>query len=235
MSAVTRFRIANFAMTQYMAGGHYLKGARGAIPGGGPVLGREVFLKEDADWDTLRVHTAANSLQTCYGRWSKAGGYLFQVGSTQLSALKKYVAENSGKTMSAWPAFEKAGLFPRRLSGKESAIALGDDCRDKRHYDCIGFIYYVLHTILPGVPWENFSIKNYAQSGTYWKFLGKLDDAALEYGDIVTRLDTSPQHIGIISYGNKVIHASMESKGMGMVSYAKGDWHGVSRVKAEYM
>ena len=235
MSAVKRFYIANLAMGQAMIGGHYLKGARGAFPGAGAVVGRSVDLKEDSVWDTLRVHTGANSLQTCYGRWSKAGGYLFQVGSTQLSNLKKYVADNKGKPMSSWPHFEKPNMFPRRLKGSDSAIALGEDCRNKRHFDCIGFIYWVLHEAAPSVGWENFGIESYAKNGTYWDFLGQISASDLKYGDIVTRLTSSPKHIGVISIGNKVVHAAMESKGVVSESYSSSSWHGVTRIKDAYL
>ena len=81
MSDVRRFMIATMVMNQGLLGAHYLKGARGGIPGEGPSVGREVFLKQDSKWDTLRVNTGTNTLQNCYGRWKTVHGFLFQVGS----------------------------------------------------------------------------------------------------------------------------------------------------------
>jgi hypothetical protein len=232
MSDAKRFQIANLAMTQVMAGGHYLEGARGAVPGT-THLERTVTLKDDPLWDTLRVHAAANSLQTCYGRWHAAGGYLFQPGSTQLAKLKEYVAANKSKAMSSWPHFEKTGMFPRRLGAAGSSIALGDDCRGKRHFDCIGFIYWVLHEIAPAGPWKNFGIANYARTeSTYWDHLGPLTFTGLKYGDIVTRPAQSPHHIGFISLNNKVVHAKMEGSGVVMEDYSTTAWPGgVSRIR----
>lgn len=235
MSDAKRFQIANLAMTQVTSFGHYLKGARGGIPGGPAVLGRSVSLKHDPSWPGLRVNTAVNTLQTCYGRWSVRGGYLFALGTAKLEKLKEYVAKWESKPGSSWPHFEDAGMFPRRLGGPGSSIALGEDCRDKRHFDCIGFIYWVLHEIVPSGKWMNYGIANYAKSGAYWDHLGKLGAGDVKHGDIVTRPATSPTHIGFISFGNKVVHAWMESKGVVMENYAPGDWGGVVRIKDAHL
>lgn len=232
--------IATLAMGQGLMGAHYLKGARGGIPGEGPAVGREVRLKEDSKWDTLRVHTGTNSLQNCYGRWKTVNGFLFQVGSSELARLKDYVADNKGTPMDSWPFFPDpptfgAQLFPRRLGGAGSGIAAAEDCRGKRHFDCIGFIYWVLHEISPTVEWENHSISNYEQGFKQVEKMGRLQADELKHGDIVTRTDSSPKHIGFISFGNKVVHASMESIGMKIESYNREDWTGVSRVKDAYL
>ncbi len=240
MSDTRRFMLATLAMGQGLMGAHYLKGARGGIPGEGPAVGREVKLKQDARWDTLRIHTGTNSLQNCYGRWKTVNGFLFQVGSSELARLKEYVKDNDGKPMDSWPHFPDpphfgAKLFPRRLGGAGSGIAAGDDCRGKRHFDCIGFVYWLLNEISPTVKWYNHSIRNYEQGFDEVQKMGRLQSHELKHGDIVTRTDSSPKHIGMISIGNSVVHASMESIGMVIQSYNREDWTGVSRVKDPYL
>jgi hypothetical protein len=235
-----RFQIANLAMSQVMSGAHYLKGARGGIPGGAAAVGRTVKLKEDPEWNTLRVHTGSNSLQTCFGRWKTVKGFLFQVGSGELKDLKTYVETNKSKPMESWPyvtnpSYAAAQLYPRRLNGPGSAIAAGEDCRGKRHFDCIGFIYWVLYEVAPSVSWENHGIAGYSNGFGEVEKLGKLGSADLKYGDIVTRTDTTPQHIGFVSFGNKVVHASMEAIGVIMEGYDKNAWTRVSRVKDEFL
>ena len=64
MSDTRRFMIASLAMGQSLLSAHYLRGARGAIPGEGPSVGREVNLKKDSRWDTLRVHTEPTPCKT---------------------------------------------------------------------------------------------------------------------------------------------------------------------------
>jgi hypothetical protein len=240
MSDTRRFMIASLAMGQGLMGAHYLRGARGGIPGEGPAVGREVLLKQDSRWDYLRVHTGTNSLQNCYGRWKTANGFLYQVGSSELARLKDYVADNKGVPMDSWAHFPDpphygAKLFPRRLGGPGSGIAAGEDCRGKRHFDCIGFIYWVLNEISPTVKWYNHSIRNYEQGFDEVQKMGRLQPDELKHGDIVTRTDSSPKHIGFISFGNSVVHASMESIGMVIQSYNREHWTGVSRVKDPYL
>lgn len=240
MSDVRRFMIATMAMNQGLLGAHYLRGARGGIPGEGPSVGREVLLKQDSRWDTLRVNIGANSLQNCYGRWKTVHGFLFQVGSSELARLKTYVADNKSTKMDSWPHFPDppytgAKLFPRRLSGAGSGIAAAEDCRGKRHFDCIGFIYWLLHETTPTVKWENHSIRNYEQGFKEVQKMGRLQAHELNHGDIVTRTDSKPKHIGFVSFGNIVVHASMESIGMKTQAYNREDWTGVSRVKDDYL
>ncbi|HYP06171.1 MAG TPA: hypothetical protein VER03_08025 [Bryobacteraceae bacterium] len=240
MSDTRRFIIATLARGQGLMGAHYLKGARGGIPGEGPAVGRTVKLTEISKWETLSVHAGSNTLQNCFGRWQTTNRFLFQVGSSELSRLKDYVAENSGNSMDSWPYFPDppfygAKLYPRRLGKAGSAIAAGEDCRGKRHFDCIGLIYWVLHEIAPTVKWEGHSISNYEQGFKQVDSLGRLQADELKYRDIVTRTDSSPKHIGFISLGDKVVHASMESIGTKIETYNREEWTGVSRVKDPYL
>ena len=240
MSDARRFMLASLAMGQGLLGAHYLSGARGGIPGEGASVEREVKLNEDPNLNTLRVHTASNSLQTCFGRWKTVDGFLFQVESKELARLKNYVEENKGKSMDSWPVFPSppspgAQLFPRRLHGTGSAIAAGEDCRGKRHFDCIGFIYWLLNEVSPSVKWYNHSIPNYEQGFQQVEKMGRLQANELKHGDIVTRTNSTPKHIGVVSIGNSVVHASMESVGMAIQSYNREHWTGVSRVKDAYL
>jgi cell wall-associated NlpC family hydrolase len=235
-----RYLIVQYALSCW--NGHYLSGARGGIPGGPSCVGRSVDLNEDSSWGHLSIHAAKNSLQRCYGRWAAFGksGYLFQPGSKELTALKAYWEEHKGEPPESWPSFETEGLTPRRIGkSSDSAIALGEDCRDKRHFDCIGFIYWAYNQVLPNNSWASQGISGYAKGFTSSdkrinvKSLGELGPMQIQSGDIVTRTNTTPKHIGIGISGGTVIHASRESDGVLIEPFLKGNWTGVSRISVE--
>jgi hypothetical protein len=60
-----------------------------------------------------------------------------------------------------WAHYDKPNLYPRRLHGSGSAIALGEDCRNKRHFDCMGFIYPTLRQHNKTVTWNNHNIASF--------------------------------------------------------------------------
>ena len=223
-----RYEIFQVAYSQLNA--HYLPGARGGVPGGPAQLGRTVDNCNSKQWSSLAICAASNSLGTCYGRWAglNGRGYLFQPNSSRINRLKSWVEANQKYPVEGWPPFEGYGMTPRRLAS--TAIALGEDCRGRRHFDCIGFIYWVLNEVVPHESWTNNIIKHYQKGFTIIESLGKLEPSKLMNGDVVTRTSSSPDHIGIASADGLVVHASREGDGILCERYQSKKWDNVSRV-----
>lgn len=226
---IKRGMLATTALGQAIEGAHYLLGGWGGIPGGPDEHGRAVKLIEHHAYETLAIHTAKNGKQTCYGRWGEAGGYLFPATTTTSTNLKKYIAENS--SLDDWAYFDKPNLFPRRLHGADSTIALGEDCRNKRHFDCIGFIYWVLRQYNKTVTWNNHNISSFEKGFKEVEKLGQCTSSQLSIGDIVTRTNTTPHHIGFYIGFDRVVHASIENRGVVISPYGSGNWTGAARLK----
>lgn len=134
------------ALVQYQLGGHYLKGADGAIPDdAGSGLFRTLSIAENTTIEKLAVHATKNNWGTCRGRYTKVGGKKFAKGDggDRDIHLPEYLADLESTFLPSWfwPPFRDTGLFPRRDVGY---IFLGEDCRGKRHFDCEGFVAWVL-------------------------------------------------------------------------------------------
>jgi hypothetical protein len=226
-----RHEIFQVAHSQLNA--HYLPGARGGVPGYGPALDRSVNLLKDPKWASLSICGASNSLGYCYGRWAALGskGYLFQPNTSRLNRLKDWVNAYQDYPVEGWPPFDGYGTTPRRLGSKPgSTIAMGEDCRGRRHFDCIGFIFWVLNEVVPHEDWVKNVIPQYEAGFDTIQSLGKIKKSQLKNGDIVTRTSTSPKHIGIANEEGWVVHASREGDGIKYEPFEKGNWTNVSRV-----
>lgn len=134
------------AMTEVSRGGHYLSGSDGSIPDdAGSGLVRSTTISNDLNIATVCVFGASNGFGTCRGRYVNAGGKRFSKGDggDRDIHLPAYLEELDATYLPSWfwPSFRGTGLFPR-LSSKY--IYLGEDCRGKRHFDCEGFIAWVL-------------------------------------------------------------------------------------------
>lgn len=226
-----RYLIAQHAQSQLAA--HYLPGARGGIPGGPAVLGRSVKLEYNRSWSKLQIHAGSNTLGPCWGKYKRTG-HLVQPDSQELKRLKDYASANKDRPGTDWPHFEKYGISPRRIEGEGSAIALSEDCRNRRHFDCIGFIFWALNEVMPWIAWWERGIPQYAQKNdTLLDNLGLISGSQLRPGDICVRLNTDPKHIGIAVGPGTVVHASREDIGVVVQNFSEGKWTSVSRVKAE--
>ena len=72
------------------------------------------------------------------------GGKQFAKGQYDRDTLlPAYLDElkTCGLPSSQWKSFNHTGLFPRRSAGY---LYLGEDCRGHRHFDCEGFVAWVL-------------------------------------------------------------------------------------------
>jgi hypothetical protein len=239
-----RLMIVATAAQQAAQGAHYINGADGGITGmntpgeagGGLSQKRKILHVEDHSWEKLAVHAAMYGKSVCRGRYEAVGGYAFvnEVGLTeaQLAKIKldkspagkfaklkdEYVKELETTPVGMEKDFDDTGLYPRRGRGiVGDTIYLGEDCRDKRHFDCISFVNWVLTTVLQRLIWyqeaDYFSGKKLGAkslSATTTSFMN---------GDIAVRIHNGHEHIGFLTADGKMIHARYPEAGVQVTGF----------------
>ena len=252
-------RIYILQIAWQQVGSHYLTGTDGATPGGNDGLSRTVDLSDDSEWDTLAVHMGSRPSRVCFGRYEQVNGYLLNPNDkAKYDAFKAYYEEQSKTHISPyyWKPFED-NLFPRRLDGKGSAICLAEDCRGVRHFDCIGYVNWVLTKALG----KNFKYDTVQYQGNKNKGgIGSgvvapvevstdLTESKLKSADILTKIQwkektddkgnkkwvVSHDHIGFFVEGGKVLEASGKKVGVILSNYKKSDWQAVCRIHDSYL
>lgn len=229
-----RQKVIDVART--FVGSHYLWGSAGATPGfndGSPHRPGSVTLTR---WDKpINYEPRApfvNAAQcevaghyTCAGRFKKVhGGAIVKPDDP---GLTKYldICREAGRDVyvalddaNEWQSlFHK--LTPRLIEGDNVAdkgkIAWGEDCSFKRHFDCIGFINYVLNKTAKNPyskgPWS-------ANIPIYYKIAQevKQGDPAVP-GDILFKGDVDTldfDHIAFLCEDGKVVQAQMAVTGV---------------------
>lgn len=241
-----RFYIVWTASMEVYSGSHYLKGSDGSVPGGTGLV-RTLGLLENLTIDNLGIHAGKNSWGVCRGRFKKVGGKQFEKGQTDRDVLlPKYLDELKASYLSSnyWYDFNNTGLYPRRDAGY---IFLGEDCRDKRHFDCEGFIAWVLVKALnkdigtwrKGVDWYQnggggrLEVFQHKGGGTYSSGTKTITQSGILDGDILIRKpnSTGGEHIAFASAkGEAVIEASGKNVGVIRSKY-HADWTQLARIK----
>ncbi len=247
--AVKRMLIVTTAMAEVNAGAHYLKGADGGTPGGTAGLFRTPRLLEDLTIDKLGVHTAESDFGVCRGRWEmlKAqGGKQFAKGQHDRDTLlPAYLDDLKASWLPSmlWKSFNGTGLFPRRSSGY---LYLGEDCRNRRHFDCEGFVAWVLvkaaskdaGTWRKGVTWYQDGgggrLDVYQASGPNYvhKDGRKITMNDILDGDILIRKpnEWGGEHIAFAcAKGTAVLEASGKDRGVLRSAY-KPNWTQLARI-----
>lgn len=142
-----------------------------------------------------------------------------------------------------WDSFENTGLYPRLANGY---IYLGEDCWGKRHFDCEGFIAWVLVKALgkdqgtwkKGIEWfqnpENPRLKVYQAQGANYVFSKHetITQNDILDGDILIRKPGSNggEHIALAcAKGTGVLEASGKSRGVIRSTY-KANWTQLARI-----
>ena len=238
-----------FAWKEVLFGSHYLKGAKGAIPDlNNSGLSGSLEIVEDLDINskTFGVHAAKNGYGTCPGRWEKVtGGKQFVKGQKDRDELLPQYLEKLKTAFlpDQWESFNNTGLYPRRAY---DYIYLGEDCRNKRHFDCESFIAWVLikglgkdkGTWAKGVDWYqsggNGRLDVYQAEGANYVGDGKtINKADILDGDILIRKPSSTggEHIAFAcAGGNGVLEASGRNRGVVFSPY-KANWTQLARIK----
>ncbi len=175
MADVTRAREAIVAFARQFVGSHYLWGAGGATPGaydGAPYRRGGVWWERNSlDLPRPSIWAAATDVAfdgqfVCAGRYKKIHG-----GRPAYPTdwdLQNYLEELKQDYSLPWKPF--CNYFtPRVIQGSNiepkteiGRLVWGEDCRGKRHFDCISFVNFVLTyttraPTLPGAPpgWSN--------------------------------------------------------------------------------
>lgn len=143
-----REAIARKAKEALVQGAHYLTGCYGAYPeSSDPVIGRALYLIEDPRYANLGIHTAEiriPKLYRCAGRFAKVQGRRLD-DSAGRRLLRKYETENCGHTPDRYSPID--GLYPRYAHHSityEKWYVLGESCRHKMHFDCIGLVNWAI-------------------------------------------------------------------------------------------
>lgn len=254
--ATKRMLVITTAMAEVNAGSHYLKGANGGTPGGAAGLTRTPRLLDDLTIEKLGVHTAESDLGVCRGRWEmlKAqGGKQFAKGQPDRDTLlPAYLEElKTGWLPSMlWKSFNSTGLFPRR---SENYLFLGEDCRNRRHFDCEGFIAWVLVKAAgkdagswsKGVTWyqnggkisdKKYLLDIYKASGAGYVHEDgrRINTSDILDGDILIRKpnEWGGEHIAFAcARGTGVLEASGKDRGVLRSTY-KPNWTQLARIKS---
>jgi hypothetical protein len=223
-----RLLIVATAANEAALGAHYINGADGGIPGmntageagGGLSAKRKILLLEDHTWENLAVHAAMYGNSVCKGRYEAVGGKRFQANWPDYDALKfAYMEELKLLPPGFGKAFAGTGLYPRRgRSMKGDTIYLGEDCRGKRHFDCIFFVNWVLTSVLKRLIW--FTEKDYFDGTKLGVKPLSAMHAPLMNGDIVVRIDASGhEHIGFLTGEGRMIHARDPERGVNVTGF----------------
>ena len=140
-------------LARRQVGEHYLWGGRGEIPGGGTACSlpsRNVRMAPDSfDPRAPIVRTAFHPVfdASCAGRWgAKPGGRPFNPRDTDLIG---YLEQQKFKPPESVQDY--FGFTPRRVSGghyTDTALVWGEPCDGKRHFDCVGFLNWILSNAL---------------------------------------------------------------------------------------
>ncbi len=234
-----RLRIASEASR--WIGSHYLWGAAGAFPGnqnGVTYLHGGVLQERHQINDPSRVAVWACSFnvtekQICCGRFRSVPGGR-EINSPQDPQLTAYLAQlqQNRANPNAWVPYQ-GRLFPRLAIWRDARMALtqrlvwGEDCREKRHFDCIHFINYVLIDCnVRGIGREAISF--YASDANT-----EPNDKRHPWpGDIVTHGQT---HIGFIYDEHTVVHAAESVRGVVREPYVPSQWARLGRLRDQQL
>jgi hypothetical protein len=213
-----RNRIADTAQGQADRGAHYLMGCFGAAPGGTDnVRHRRLELGEHTEWDNLAIHAGEHRNMDrpepirCAGRFERAHGQIIS-GTALERRVRDYLAAHAAEPVLNWPMFDGVG-YPRKAwdEFQERYLwVIGEDCRNKNHFDCLGFVNWVL-TQIKGSPvtygaeqWVNTNLAPITiREGT-----PQLSD--LQPGDLLVRLRSGERipHIVLVGHSQTVVEAA---------------------------
>jgi hypothetical protein len=244
-----RLKIVSFAWgyTQCGVGAHYKRGCFGALPGGADQIhGRYLALVHDWTWDNLGIFTCERDddvlggVTRCQGRYGRVGGG--EICGRDLQKLKEWAERwrtaRQTDLLVEPAAFDPArgsSLTPRRLfkGDRNSMVLLGEDCRSKPHFDCIGFVDFVLtkilcRTIQYGIP--HFLPGSPIAPGEFIT-PPPSDSTRVFPGDVLAR----QHHIGFAGKSGQVIDAHGDNEGVVERPYVHSEWESQCRLSREFL
>jgi hypothetical protein len=195
-------------------GSHYLWGAAGATPNeqdGAHYRPGSVNLDADAKSNEKPSVFAAtcevDGHYVCSGNFRQfitetGGGYTYPSDTN----LTKYLDElRKLPSKSYWYPY-KSRFTPRVMKGKnldtdDNRLVWGEDCRYVRHFDCVGFVNFVL-SLTTNQKWA-FNISHYAAGNMTGATSVPLDSPPVD-GDILVK---NTEHIGFLCADGTVLQA----------------------------
>lgn len=225
-----RAQIVNWA--GWAVGAHYLKGCFGNFPGAGDDVKkppRELKLTEELGWDKFAIHTAEREGLRCTGRYYaeevRFTGARFCLTDAErrhphYRSLQEYVRGLEGESPDQYRSWENTGFYPRR-EREGGPIYIGEDCRGRMHFDCIGLVDWVL-TKTFNVQFDCGIGHFYGGSGpsNVDTYHGSPPQGELEPGDILV---SSPSHIALVVTRTQLIHAVGERWGVRLTPLSFGE------------
>ena len=203
-------------------GAHYLKGCFGNIPGQVDEVKNRRLLKrvDDLNWSSLAIHAAEWDGIRCTGRFYaqdvRFTGQLFKLEdgdrtSPYYNKLQDYVAGLDRNFPDGFPSWDRTGFYPRRERA-EGPIYIGEDCRDRQHFDCIGLVDWVL-TKTFNRPFDCGIKQFYESTGStnVDVYQRSPPQAELRAGDILVSF---PSHIALVASPCELIQAFGERWGV---------------------
>lgn len=235
-----RSRLMEVALEQVRAGCHYLTESAGAVPGESDRWrGRSVRLAESADWSELGIHTAVyqsgaggRGPMGCAGRYSHAevNGIVIPPRTALEQEVRDYLEANSALPFDQWPKFQGRG-FPRKAWNQERRqyfYVVGEDCRNKKHFDCILFVNWVISEVM-GRPitfndrqWQNPRVAPVSVSDR-----SELVARDMMAGDMVLRDGGSINHMAFCDGEGNLVEAAGAASGVRRIAFssARGFTH----------
>lgn len=201
-------------LARRQVGEHYLWGGRGEIPGGGTACSlpaRNVSMAPDSfDQHAPIVRTAIHPLFNAYcaGRWgTKSGGRPFDPRDTDLI---NYLEQQKFKPPERVQDY--FGFTPRKVSGgqyTDIALVWGEPCNGKRHFDCVGFLNWILSNAFGSAFVWNISDyrTRYASQNQHFDLVAERfnpQSHKLLPGDIAV---SGTEHIGFVVSPNELVEA----------------------------
>jgi cell wall-associated NlpC family hydrolase len=223
---MSRQAIIDFAST--LVGSHYLWGSTGDTPerdnGAWYETSSVAIAPASTDPNTPAIFAAQckrSGFYVCAGRFEKIYGGRY---ATSIDPdLQGYLTDLKNLYPSIWEPFHLI-YSPRVMHGanigvNDGRIAWGEDCRGKRHFDCVSFVNYVLSATTK-TSW-GFDILQYAAEPAKFVTSIAVTEAPVA-GDIILK---GHGHIALLCADNHVIQAEQHDTGVHADAvYNSGSW-----------
>ena len=205
----TRLRVVQRARAQ--VGAHYLLGSSGQKPGEGSLRILPNILHPP---EKLQLFTAQNHKNKCSGK------HLSKKALARLD--KKKLGDPAKREHLAHP--EKY-FWPRVVKWQYENQVYGESCVNRRHFDCIGLIYWCLRDVNPKIFHTQPSILQVRKLCVIVNSQG-VDYADLCVGDILIRRNNGHIGLAVGESSGLVVEAQREDTGVVLSRVGLWDFHG---------
>src|SRR5512143_3341717 len=204
----TRLRAVQRARAQ--VGAHYLLGSSGQKPGEGSLRMLPNILHPPGK---QQLFTAQNHKNKCSGK---------HLSKKALARLEKNKMGDPAKREHL--AHPERYFWPRVVKWQYENRVYGESCQNKRHFDCIGFIYWCLRDANPRIFHKQLSILEVRKMCETVNGQG-VDFTDLCVADILIRRNNG--HIGLVvgESSGQVVEAQREDTGVVVSPIGVWDFH----------